>query len=86
LFVSFSLDECLGFSRDEMQTLEAGLISGFHCVVFTKNVTSKKQRVMLGKKLAVKAFVHLLLVGLSSWKLLLNKKRADGSNTKLPVT
>ena len=33
-----------------MKKLEAGLISGFRCVVFTKNVTLKKQKVVLGEK------------------------------------
>lgn len=69
-----------------MKKLEVGFISGFRCVVFTKNVKVKKQRAVLGKKMVIKASVHLLLLCLSSWKLLLNEQRFDGSNTKLSLT
>lgn len=64
-----------------MKKLEAGLISAFLCVFFTKNGTLEKQRVVLGKKMAVKVFVQLLLLCLSNWKV-----RFDVLNTKLSLT
>lgn len=39
----------MGFLRERMKKLEGGLILGFHSVAFTKNVTLKKQRTVLGK-------------------------------------
>lgn len=74
----------MGFLREQMKILEGDLILGFHYVCWKYNFKETKNSVK--EERGGKGTCSAAPVCLSTWKLLLNKQRFDGSKSTPALT